>query len=101
MDMVEKSRDEIHKTYPEGHLRGFWGEQDKAMSLSDARSMRWHPVFIKLCLYLWHLSGWAYETLRESRCICLPSQRTLWDYTLYTPAEVGFLAEVDEQLVVD
>ena len=99
-DMVEKSRDEIHKTYPEGSFeRVFWGEQEKAMSLSDARSMRWHPVFIKWCLYLQHLSGRAYETLRASGCIHLPSQRTLRDYTHYIPAKVGFSAEVDEQLI--
>lgn len=64
-DMAEKSRDEIHKTYPEGSFeRVFWEEQDKAMSLSNVRSMRWHQVFIKWSLYLWHLSGWAYERLQ-------------------------------------
>ena len=99
-DKVEKSRDEIHKTYPEGSFeRVFWGEQEKAVSLSDARSMRWHPVFIKWCLYLWHLSGRAYETLRESGCIRLPSQRTLREYTHYILAKVGFSAEVDAQLI--
>ena len=99
-DMIEKSRDEILKTYPEGSFeRVFWGEQEKAMSLSDARSMRWHPVFIKWCLYLRHLSGRAYETLRASGCIHLPLQRTLRDYTHYIPAKVGFSAEVDEQLI--
>ena len=35
----------------------------------------------------------------ESGCICLPLQRTLRDYTHYIPAKVGFLAEVDEQLI--
>ena len=99
-DMVEKSRDEVHKSYPEGSFqRMFWEEQEKAMSLKDSRSMRWHPVFIKWCLYLRHLSGRSYELLRESGCIHLPSQRTLRDYTHYIPAKVGFSAEVDQQLI--
>ena len=99
-DMVEKSRDEVHKSYPEGTFqRIFWEEQEKAMSLKDSRSMRWHPVFIKWCLYLRHLSGRSYELLRESGCIHLPSQRTLRDYIHYIPAKVGFSAEIDQQLI--
>ena len=69
------------------------------MSLKDSRLMRWHPVFIKWCLYLRHLSGQSYELLREFGCIHLPSQRTLQDYTHYIPAKVGFSAEVDQQLI--
>ena len=61
--------------------------------------MRWHPLFIKWCLYLRHLSGKAYELLRDSGCVRLPSQRTLRDYTHYISASVGFSAEVDEQLL--
>ena len=99
-DMVTNCRDEVNRTYPEGSFQKiFWDEQEKAMSFKDSRSMRWHPVFIKWCLYLRHLSGRSYELLRESGCICLPSQRTLRDYTHYIPAKVGFSPEVDKQLV--
>ena len=54
---------------------------------------------IRWCLYLRHLSGNAYETIRESDVIKLPSQRTLRDY-IYTKlkATVGFSADVDEQI---
>jgi len=69
------------------------------MSIKDSRSMRWHPVFIKWCLYMRHLSGRSYELLRQSGCVHLPSQRTLRDYTHYIPAKVGFSAEVDQQLI--
>ena len=54
---------------------------------------------IKWCLYLRHLSGKAYEMLRESGCITLPSHRTLSDYTHYVHSTTGFSAEVDEQLM--
>ena len=93
-DMIVNSRNEVHKLYPEGSFqRLFWEEQDKAMSL------RWHPVFIKWCLYLHHLSGRSYELLRQSGCVHLPSQRTLRDYSHYFKAKVGFSAKVDQQLI--
>ena len=70
--MVEKSRGKVLNDFLEGSFeRVFWEEQEKALSLNDARAMKWHPVFIKWCLYLRHLSGRAYEMLRESGCIRL------------------------------
>ena len=61
--------------------------------------MRWHPLMVKWCLYLRHLSGKGCELLRDSGCIELPSQRTLRDYTHYVKATTGFSAEVDRQLM--
>ena len=54
---------------------------------------------IRWCLYLRHLSGSAYELIRESGKIKLPSQRTLRDYTYITKAKAGFSSDVDEQLM--
>ena len=51
-------------------------------------------------LYLRHLSSSAYETLRDTGTIRLPSQRTFRDYTHHTKATVGFSKEVDKQLQV-
>ena len=76
--------------------RLFWEQQKMAASLSNSRSMRWHPLFIKWCLYL-KLSSKAYETIRDSGCISLPSQRTLRDYTHFVKSTSGFSAEVDSQ----
>ena len=45
-----------------------------------------------------HRSSGAYETLRESGCLRLPSQRTLRDYTHYVKAAAGFSHEVDMML---
>ena len=61
--------------------------------------MKWHPLFIKWCLYLRHLSGKSYEQLRQSGCIKLPSQATLRDYTHYIPAQTGYSTEVDQNLL--
>ena len=43
-------------------------------------------------------SGAAYEALRESGAIKLPSQRTLRDYTHYVKTSVGFSYDVDQML---
>ena len=83
-DMVDESRDRVRDDYPEGSFqRVFWDQQEKAASLKNSKSMRWHPLFIRWCLYLRHLSGEAYEMMRNSKCIYLPSQRTLRDYPLH------------------
>ena len=90
----------IESTYPpDSFQRLFWEQQKQANSCKDARSMRWHPLMIKWCVYLRHLSSSAYETLRDSGCVTLPSQRTLRDYTHYVPAIIGFSAAVDKQLL--
>lgn len=60
--------------------------------------IRWHLLMIRWCLYLRHQSSKAYETLRESGCLHLPSQRTLRDYSHCVKAGTGFSVEVDCQL---
>ena len=81
------------------YYRLFWEQQQKACSLKDRRSMKWDPLMIRWCLYLRHLSSGAYETLRLSKAVVLPSQRTLRDYTHLTMASTGFSTDVDTQLI--
>ena len=61
--------------------------------------MKWHPMMIRCCLYLRRQSGKAYDALRNSAVISLPSQRTLRDYTHCVQACSGFSAEIDEHLL--
>ena len=77
----------------------FFKQQKEAVAHKNSRSMRWHPLMIKWCLYLKHLSSKAYETLHESGCVALPSQRTLRDYTHFLNSSSGFSKEVDAQLI--
>ncbi len=53
-------------------IQGTVLQQKKAASLTKSSSMGW---LIKWALYLRHQSSKAYELLRESKCISLPSQR--------------------------
>lgn len=97
--MASDSTELVNGTYPENSFQHiFWEQQCKAASLKDSRAMRWHPLCIKWCLYLRHLSGKAYYMLRYSGCVQLPSQRTLRDYTHYTSTTIGFSVDVDRQL---
>ena len=78
--------------------RMFFEQQASAASKKDARGMRWHPLMIKWCIYLRAQSQGAYETMRNTGCIKLPSQRTLRDYTHHLECGAGFSTGVDTQL---
>jgi len=98
--IVNENTSSIAEAFPENSFeRLFWEQQQQSLQLKGARSMRWHPLMIKWCLYLRHLSGKAYDTLRSSGCIRLPSQRTLRDYTHCVSATTGFSSAVDRQLM--
>ena len=98
--MVTKSK-EVESMFKEGTFgRVFWDAQKRALSVKKLSAMRWDSVIIRWCLYLRHLAGsGAYEMLRESGAIKLPSQRKLRDYTYYTKTKSGFGDDVDQQLM--
>ena len=99
-EVMIDSTPHIAKCFPKNSFqRLFWEQQQKAMQVKDSRSIKWHPLMIKWCLYLRHLSGKAYETLRESGTIRLPSQRTLRDYTHCVNSTAGFSAALDRHLM--
>ena len=89
----------VIELYPKDSFQQlFWQQQQQAARVKNSCFMRWHPLFIRWCSYLKHVSCHAYDILRQTGCIKLPSQRTLRDYTHYIPATSGFLDEVDIQL---
>ena len=77
----------------------FWEQQLSAASKKNARSIRWHPLIIKWCLYLHHKSSGAYNMLRDSGILQLPSGRTLRDYRHFARAKTGFSYDYDKQLI--
>ena len=89
----------INKSYPpDSFAKIFWESQQQA-HIKSPKAMRWDPLMIRWCIYLRHLSSSAYEMLRETNVIRLPSQRTLRDYTYFTKATAGFSADVDQHLI--
>ena len=99
-EIVKSNNECISNTYPPGSFaRLFWENQMRASAVSKASSMRWDPLMIRWCLYLRHVSCSAYEMLRETGIVKLPSQRTLRDYTYTAKAAAGFSNEVDTHLL--
>ena len=75
-------------------------QQLKALSLKKKTQMRWNPLIIRWALYFHYKSSGAYEALRKSGVIFLPTARTLQDYRHYSGhCPVGFTATSDHQLL--
>lgn len=98
-DIMEEHTASIHEEFPEGSFRRlFWDQQREALKV-EARQMRWHPTLIRWCLNIKLRSSAAYEALRDSGFISLPSTRTLRDYTHSIHSSTGFQVEVARQLI--
>ena len=98
--IVQEHSPDIASRFPENSFqRVFWDQQQQANAARSANGRRWHPLMIKWCLYLRHISSSGYEVLRNSGVISLPSQRTLRDYTHFLEAAPGFSAQVDQLLM--
>ena len=101
VEMMKDHSDTIQSKYGQDSFQGiFWTQQLKSATASKPSGRRWHPLMIKWCLYLHHLSGKAYETIRKSGVINLPSSRTLRDYKhVSSSTEIGFSLEADRQII--
>lgn len=67
----------------------FMQQQVKVSMLNNKCSMKWHPSIIRLALSIFETSRSAYERLRDSGFIALPSSRTLFDYTHFESVSLG------------
>ena len=79
-------------------MKLFWEEQRQA-STHDAKGVRYHPMIIRFCLSLASKSASAYDELRDSRVLTLPSRRTLRDYKNAIRPVVGFNPEIIQDLI--
>ena len=73
----------------------FLQQQVKASQKDNSKGMRWHPTMIRLALSLHITSPAAYELLRDTGMVKLPSSRTLFDYAKVKPAQEG----IDEVVI--
>lgn len=100
--IIEERDKSVQSNFPEDSFEAiFWNHQKQSLLKQgkERNGNRWHPLMIRWCLFLRHCSSQAYDTIRESGCISLPSQRTLRDYSNAVAAGAGFSEEVDEQLL--
>ena len=96
--IIEEHTPSIIEQFPEGSFKRLFWEQQREALRGNSRQMRWHPTMIKWCLNIKLRSSAAYEAIRDSGFISLPSSRTLRDYTHHMKSGTGFLPEVTEQL---
>ena len=55
MSIMANNSATVVGSYPPDALeRTFWEQQEKAALTTNARSMKWHPLMIRWCLYLRH-----------------------------------------------
>lgn len=100
-DIMAEQTPVIYEHFPEGSFkRLFWDQQREAEKCSP-RQMRWHPTMIKWCLNIKFRSTSAYEAMRQSGFLSLPSTRTLRDYTHHMESSTGFSPDVTKQLMIE
>ena len=100
--IMQQHHNNIVQLYPEDSFQFiFWNSQYASSQKKSKNGYRWNPAMIRWCIYLHHKSSKAYELLRKSNCINLPSQRTLRDYTHFVDSASGFTDDLDSQLVQD
>ena len=74
----------------------FW-EQQKVLCKKGAKKC--HPMLIRFCLSLASKLFSAYDELRDSKIIVLPSQRTLRDYKNVITPKAGSNSEIIKELM--
>ena len=77
-------------------MKLFWEQQKYAFSKKSVG--KYHPVILRFCLSLATKSGSAYDELRNSNVLVLPSRRTLRDYRNAIKPTVGFNPKVIAEL---
>lgn len=80
-------------------MRLMWNEQNKLRS-SNPKGLKYHPDLIRFSLSIYSKSPSAYEELRSSGILTLPSQRTLRDYRNAIKPMAGFNPDVIEELLI-
>lgn len=84
-DFMAVCREDVERSFPDENCfqRLFWDQQCKYAS-SGRNGMRRNPMIIKWCLYIRSKSAEAYNYVRVTGFIKLPSARTLFDYSHFT-----------------
>ena len=80
-------------------MKIFWDQQQKIFS-SQKKALCYHPMIIRFSFSLAAKSASAYDELRNSKCLILPSRRTLRDYKNIIRPKAGFNKKVIDELII-
>ena len=61
--IIDEEDNAVKQKYPEGSFQKLFWDQQREASSRPGQRRHWHPLMIKWCIYLHHLSSKAYETL--------------------------------------
>ena len=95
-DIENIMSDNLEKATP--FMKLFW-EQQKQLSRESPHAIKYHPMIIRFCLSIASKSASAYDELRNSNVLVLPSRRTLCDYKNAIRPTAGFNHEIIQELV--
>jgi hypothetical protein len=72
----------LNKMFPNAppHMKTFLQDQFNALNCADSRQHRWSPETIKMCLNLWTKSPKAFNDMKASGFMIMPSGRLLQKY---------------------
>lgn len=84
-DFMAVCREDVERSFSdENCFQRLFSDQQCKYANSGRNGMRWHPMIIRWCLYIRSKSGEAYNSVRDTGFIKLPSARTLFDYSHFT-----------------
>ena len=79
-------------------MKLFWREQKKYLSI-NTKTRKYHPMIIRFCLSLATKSPSAYDELRNSNILILPSRGTLRDYKNAIPSHTEINRSVIDEFI--
>ena len=94
---IVKRMDECKANTVSPFMKLFW-EQRRAL-IGKGTGVRYHPMIIRFCLSLAAKPVSAYDELRSSKILTLPTRRTLRDYKNVAKPGAGFNHQVIDELV--
>ena len=96
-DKKESMDSDVENVSP--FMKLFWEQQKVVFANNNVRKYH-HPMIICFCLSLEAKSSSAYDELRDSKVLTLPSRRTLRDYRNAIRPSVGFNKAVIVELII-
>ena len=99
--IFEEEGASVAQDFPENSPQKLLWEEQKKRLATNPHGMRWHPAILRLCIAICAKSPAAYELLRTSGFLTLPTQRNLRHYTHFMESSPGFQKEFLDRVCCD